>query len=104
VLGGIWEIAFCRAGRAGPVGPARPAGELTPRDARLVRRGPALADCRAAGPAVRIDGGALPEGLCPPAWGSSCQPCCRLALRELRAVRFNLSEGSPQVAASRSLT
>jgi hypothetical protein len=67
VLGGIWEIAFCRAGRAGPIGPARPAGELTPRGARLVRRGTALADCRAAGPAVRIDGGALPEGLCPPA-------------------------------------
>ena len=26
MLGGIWEIAFCRAGRAGLVGSARPAG------------------------------------------------------------------------------
>jgi hypothetical protein len=43
VLGGIWEIASCRAGRAGPAGPARPAGELTPRGTRRVRRGTALA-------------------------------------------------------------
>ena len=49
------------------------AGELTPRSPRLVRRGTALADCRAAGPGVRINGGALPEGLFPPALESSCQ-------------------------------
>ena len=60
VLGGIWEVTFCRAGRAGPVGPARASGELALGGARLVRRGTAPADYRAAGHARRSAAASLP--------------------------------------------
>ena len=58
-----WELFPCweesgrspsrGVGRASPVGPARPAGELTPQGARLVRRGTALAGWPAPGACSR---------------------------------------------------
>jgi hypothetical protein len=60
VLGGIWEIAFCRAGLVPSVWRG-PAGELALGGARLVRRGTALADCRAAGHARRSGAASLPH-------------------------------------------
>ena len=68
ILRGGWELLpyweesgrSCLPGRAGPVGPARACWGAGPRGARLVRRGAAPADCRAAGHARRSAAVSLP--------------------------------------------